>query len=71
MTLVFIILMLIVFGKLLKLSFKAAWGITKILFTLVLLPIMLIGLVIAGFIYIAIPVLVIIGAVALVKGMKS
>ena len=54
-----------------KLSVKAAWGISKILFTLVLLPIILIVLVIAGFIYIAIPILAIVGVIALVSGVNK
>ena len=60
-TLIFIILMIMVFGKLLIWSIKAAWGITKILFTVVFLPIILIA------IYIAIVLLIIGGIVTLVK----
>lgn len=71
LTLLFSILMLIVFGKLLLLSMKAAWGITKILFTLVFLPIGLLLLVFGGMIYLALPILVIIGIVALLLGANS
>lgn len=71
LTLLFFIMMIWVFWKLVKLSVKAAWGISKILFTLVLLPIILIVLVIAGFIYIAIPILAIVGAIALVSGVNK
>ena len=71
MTIVFLILMIWVFWKLVKLSVKAAWGISKILFTLVLLPIILVVLVIAGFIYIAIPILAIVGVIALVSGVNK
>lgn len=66
-TLIFIILMIMVFGKLLLWSIKAAWGITKILFTVVFLPIILIALALSGAIYIAIVLLIIGGIVALVK----
>ena len=65
--LIFIILMIMVFGKLLLWSIKAAWGITKILFTVVFLPIILIALALSGAIYIAIVLLIIGGIVALVK----
>ena len=65
LTLLFTILMFVIFGKLLIFGIRVSWGITKILFTVVLLPIFLIGLVIAGFIYIAIPILVIIGLISL------
>lgn len=66
-TLIFIILMIMVFGKLLIWSIKAAWGITKILFTVVFLPIVLIALALSGDIYIAIVLLIIGGIVTLVK----
>ena len=66
--LLFAVCMLWVFGKMLFFGIKAAWGITKILFTIIFLPAILVGLVIGGLIYIAFPVLIIIGIVsALVK----
>ena len=65
-TLLFIFLMFGVFGKLIGLAFRATWGITKIFFRLILLPVVLIGLVLAGLMYIALPLLVIIGIVVLV-----
>lgn len=62
-TLIFLILMIVVFGKMLIWAIKAAWGITKILLRLVLLPLILIGLAAAGLIYIAIIIVVICGIV--------
>lgn len=67
LTFIFIILMIMVFGKLLIWSIKAAWGITKILFTVVFLPIILIALALSGAIYIAIVLLIIGGIVTLVR----
>ena len=52
-TIVFFILMLMIFGKLLIFGIKAAWGISKFLLTVVLLPVILIGLVIGGLFSIA------------------
>ena len=66
MTLLFIILMFAVFGKLIGLAFKMTWGIAKILFTLVFLPVILIGLVVGGLISLALPLLVIVGIITLV-----
>ncbi len=63
--LLFIIGMLWIFGKLLFISISAAWSISKILMTIVLLPLVLIILVIAGLMYIALPILVVIGIIAL------
>lgn len=60
-TLIFLLLMIAVFGKLIFFAVKMTWGVTKILFTLVFLPLFLIGLVFAGLMYIAIPILLIAG----------
>lgn len=67
---IFTILMFVVFGKLFIFAIKACWGVTRILFTIVLLPLFLIMLVVGGLIYLAIPLLVIIGIVSLVCGSK-
>lgn len=63
----FAICMLWVFGKLLIFGIKAAWGISKILVTVIFLPAILIGMVIGGLIYIAFPVVLVIGIIGLFK----
>lgn len=63
--LLFAILMFVVFGKILFFAIKATWSITKILLTVVLLPFILVVLAFAGLFYIAFPVLIIIGLIAL------
>ena len=45
LTLIFTCLMVWIFGKLIWIAFKMTWGITKVLFNLVFLPIILIALV--------------------------
>lgn len=67
MTLLFMILMVWIFGKLIGVAFKAAWGISKVLFTLVFLPITLLGLVFVGLIKLAFPILAIVGLVTLIR----
>lgn len=62
----FTICMIWVFGKLLFFGIKAAWGISKFLVTIVLLPLILIGLAAGGLIYIAFPILIIVGIAVLV-----
>ena len=57
----FVILLLAVFFKALRLCIKMTWGLTKILFRLVFCPLALIGLVIGGLIWVALIILVIIG----------
>lgn len=61
--LLFAICLLGVFGKLFIFGIKAAWGISKILFTVIFLPVVLIGMVIGGLVYIAFPILLIAGIV--------
>lgn len=63
----FTILMLMVFGELLGLALRAAWGVTKVVFFLIFLPLILIGLVLGGMIYLALPLLAIAGIVMLFK----
>lgn len=65
--LIFGIAMLWIFGKLFIFGIKAAWGITKILFTVIFLPVILIGMVLGGLIYIATPILVVIGIITLLR----
>lgn len=67
LTFLFTFLMLIVFGRILIFAIKATWGISKIVFSLVLLPLCLVGLVLKGLITIALPLLAIIGLVVLIK----
>lgn len=70
LTLLFIILLLIVFGKLLGFAIKASWGILKILFTVIFLPVLLILLVVVGLMYVALPVLLVLGVVAVAAGKR-
>lgn len=66
-TTIFVIIMLAVLLELICLAIKAAWSITKVVFTIIFWPLILIAMVLAGTAYIALPVLVIVGVVALVK----
>lgn len=66
LTFIFAILLIAVFGKLIVFAIKAAWGITKVLFTIVFLPMILIGMVLGGLISIALPMLVIVGIIILI-----
>lgn len=65
LTLLFIICMFGIFGKLLWFGIKAAWGISKFVLTIVFLPVILIALVLGGLLYLAIPILIVIGVVSL------
>ena len=67
MVTLFTILMIVVFAKMIGFAIKAAWGLAKIFFGLIFLPAIMIGLAVAGFVGLALPILVIIGIVMLVK----
>lgn len=71
LTILFIILLIGVLWKLIVWSMRAAWGITKIVFTIVLMPVVLIVMALAGLIYLAVPILIIVGIVALLGSAKS
>lgn len=65
-TILFGVCMLWVFGKLLVFGIKAAWGIAKMFFTIIFLPVILIGMVMGGLIYIALPIVLIMGIILLI-----
>ncbi len=64
-TLMFMFFMIAVFGKIAFFALKAAWGVTKLVVTLVFLPVPLVVMVAAGLIHLALPILVIVGLVSL------
>ena len=66
-TVLFTILTFIVFGKLLIFAIKASWGLARILVTVIFLPLVLIGLLVAGLVYLAVPLLVVAGVISLLK----
>lgn len=65
LTLIFIICMLAFFGSLARFAFVGAWGLTRILLSLVFFPIILIGMVVKGLFVLALPALIIYGILAL------
>lgn len=58
-------------GKMFLLGLKMAWGIAKFVCTVILLPLFLIGLVLVGLMYVAVPILLIAGIAVLVKGVQK
>ena len=63
--LIFWLLMLAVFGNILMFAIRMTWGITKVVFSLVLLPVTLVVLVLVGLLRIAFPLLAVIGLISL------
>ena len=63
--LIFWLLMLAVFGNILMFAIRMTWGVTKVVFSLVLLPVTLVVLVLVGLLRIAFPLLAVIGLISL------
>lgn len=64
-TLLFTVMMFLIFGKLLLFAVRAAWGVSKVVVSLIMLPIGLVLLVVFGLIKLALPLLLIIGLISL------
>lgn len=62
----FIIFFLMIFGRMLGFAIKTTWSIMKVLVFLVFLPLILIGLLVGGLIYIAFPILILVGIISLI-----
>ena len=69
LTLLFVFCIFGFFGKLIGLAFKMTWGIAKVLFTLVFLPVILVGLAMGGLLVVAFPLLIVVGIVSLAVGL--
>ena len=68
LSLLFAICMIWFIGKFFIFGVKASWGILKLLCTVVFFPVILIGMVVGGLIYIiAFPLLIIGGIIALIS----
>ena len=70
-TFIFLICMFGIFGKLIGVAFEMAWGITKVVFTLVFLPIIILGCLIKGLLVLAVPLLAIVGLVTIIKSLSN
>ncbi|MCR5282844.1 MAG: hypothetical protein K6E18_05695 [Lachnospiraceae bacterium] len=59
LTLLLVIFALAFAGRVVIFALKAAWGISKLVFTIALLPVILIGAIIFGLVRLALPLLII------------
>ena len=66
LSVLFVICLIWFIGKFFIFGLKASWGIMKLLCTVVFFPVILIGMVVGGLLYIAFPVLIIGAIIALV-----
>ncbi|MCQ2509774.1 MAG: hypothetical protein MJ116_04860 [Lachnospiraceae bacterium] len=65
LTMIFLLAMLFVFGKILVFGIRVSWGIVRMLFSVVFLPIVLFAMILSGLLSFAIPILVLIAIGAL------
>ena len=65
LSLLFMICVFWIFGKLFIFGLRAAWSVSKLLLTVVLWSVILIGMLIGGLLHLAFPILVIAGIWAL------
>ena len=65
LTLLFIICMFGVFGKLFFFGIRAAWGISKFVLMVVFFPVILLGMLVVGLVKLAFPLLLIFGVIAM------
>lgn len=63
----FMILMFYIFGKLFFFGLKAAWGLSKFVLTIILLPITLMVVVSCGLLYFAFVLLIVVGIISFFK----
>ena len=66
LTLIFSILMIAVFGRLLMFAIRLAWGVLKVVLGLVFLPAAIILLFIKGLFVLAFPILIAVGIISLI-----
>ena len=63
----FMIVMVYIFGKLFFFGLKAAWGLSKFVLTIILLPITLMVMVSCGLLYFAFVLLIVVGIISFFK----
>ena len=63
----FMILMFYIFGTLFFFGLKAAWGLSKFVLTIILLPITLMVMVSCGLLYFAFVLLIVVGIISFFK----
>jgi len=65
LTLIMMIMFFAVFGKLLGFAFKVGWGMLKIAAYLIFLPAIVLMLMFGGLLYVALPILIVVGIVGM------
>lgn len=67
LTLLFLFLLITVVLKMIGLAIRLAWGITKVFFTVICFPLVMVFLFLGGLVELAIPILLIVGVLSLLR----
>ena len=70
-SLIFAILMMAVFGEYNWIAGRLAWGLWKIVITIIFFPILMVILALSGLVMLAIPILIVVGIIAVVLVLAS
>ena len=65
LTILFLIFLFGIFGKLFFFGIRAAWGISKFVLMVVFFPVILLGMLVVGLVILAFPLLLIFGVIAM------
>ena len=65
LTILFLIFLCGIFGKLFFFGIRAAWGISKFVLMVVFFPVILLGMLVVGLVKLAFPLLLIFGVIAM------
>ena len=67
LTLLFTIMMIGVLGRMIGFAFRMSWGLFRVLLTLIFLPGIIIAAFASGLLYLAFPVLAVVGLISLIS----
>ena len=65
LTLISLVILFAVFGRLLLFGLKLGWGIMKLVGFIVFLPLIILAMILGGFAFVALPILIIVGIVSM------
>ena len=65
LTLISLVILFAVFGRLLLFGLKLGWGIMKFVGFIVFLPLIILAMILGGFAFVALPILLIVGIVSM------
>ena len=70
-SLIFAILMMTVFGEFIWIAGRLAWGLWKIVMAIIFFPILMVILALSGLIMLAIPILIVVGIIAVILALAG